>query len=79
MSDCLPWAAPGYGICVFPEGDDGPTCKMLINLPPAVLTDLDTAAGIAQSLYKGGGYRKIIVDRWDAGHIVQPEVFVMPV
>lgn len=78
MSNGLPWAAAGYGICVFPE-DGEPTCKMLTNLPPAVLTDLDTAAGIAQSIYKGGGYRKVIVDRWDAGHIVQPEVFVMPV
>lgn len=72
----------GYGVVIFPTDPEQPRCK-LIQLGPAACPDLDTAAGIAQALWKSGGegrdLRGIVVDKWEAGKIVKPNVFKLPI
>lgn len=67
----------GYGVIVFPKGEDEPRCKM-IPMSPHHITDLDTAAGIAQSIHKSGTVHGVIVDRWKDGRIVEAGVFKLP-
>lgn len=68
----------GYGVVIWPTDEDQPRCK-LINIGPDHIKDLDTAAGIAQGIYKSGNVHGVVVDEWTDGRITKPNVFRLPV